>query len=114
MKLIPKSVAHPQILWLLIRIVLTCFFHHLLLSRIIEHGMSRSVNWTPHDHPLRVLDDIGSIKLLKVRSSWASTRRNGVASPLQILLFLDQLLSPPPVSDTTPGYCTAIALAVLP
>jgi hypothetical protein len=68
MKLIPKSIVHPQILWLLIRIILTCLFHHLLLFGIIKHKMSTGVNQTPHDHLLRILTDIGPVKLLKVRS----------------------------------------------
>ena len=114
MKLILESIVNPQILWLLIRIVLTCFFYHLLLSRIIEHGMSTGVNRMPHNRLFRILSDVGSVKFLKVRRSvWASTRRNGAASPLQILLFLDQLLSPLPVFDI-PSYCCTIAINYCP
>jgi hypothetical protein len=44
-----------------------------------------------------------------MRSIYASIKRNGVASPLQILLFLDQLFSPPPIFDIPSCCCTTAA-----
>ena len=95
MKFIPKSIVNHQVLWLLIWVVLTCFFHQLLLSHVIDHGMSMCISWTSHDYLLWIISDVASIKLLKVRwSIWKSTGRNDSASPFQVLL-LDQLISPP-------------------
>jgi len=63
MKLIPKPIVKPQIFRLLIWILITSLFHHLLLSCIIDHGICTGIIRMPHEHLLRVLGDIASIKL---------------------------------------------------
>ena len=71
--------------------------------------MSTCVNRTPHDYILRILSDVAPVKFLKMRwSIWASTWRNSAASPLQVLLILDHLISPSPISSNISAcYITA-------
>ena len=80
---IPKSIVNTKILCYFIWVLCPCFFHHLLLTHIVNDWVLTGVICPLFHHILLIITKIGRIKLIKVwRCARTCIRRDDMSSSL--------------------------------